>query len=171
MRKNGRKNGLAYTFLEVFLVLSIFGVLLGLVLSSPIKRLKEANAMQYQQACLMEFYEKCSSVLRKALKVSFDADALNLTFKDPKNNRLRLIFAHNIKNPKGRGKQIYCVLPVGTRMEWYGVSDVPEWENLVFDKNYTNLKFLKVVLKNTTNEILEQFIFTCYGMRENTESE
>ena len=169
MRKNGRKSNLAYTFLEVFLVLSIFGVLLALVLSFPIKRLSEVNSMQYQQVCFIEFYEKCSSVLRKALRISFEVDALNLTLRDSKNNRLRLVFVHNVKNSERRGTQIYCMLPVGIRTEWYGTSEASEWEKLIPKKEYTNLRFLKVVLKNTKDEILEQFIFSCYTMKESSE--
>lgn len=167
MRKNGRKNKLAYSFLEVFLSLSIFCVLLGIVFAFPVKVLNKINSVQRQQEDFMGFYEKVSLYMQKATSVSLNDGMLTLRLHSgPKAKTLNVLFAD--KKRERKRNVMDCCLPVGVRMEWYYEDgENSEWKKLLFNETYTDLRFLKVIFFNANGKVLEQFVFSCYAMRGN----
>lgn len=163
MRKNGRKTKLAYSFLEVFLVLSIFSVLLGVIFVFPIKVLNRMNSVQTSDN-FITLYEKISHYIQQALSITLKDNTV-LELKLHANQILRIEFIS--KQYARRKNTVGCYLPNGVRMEWYYERNVHEWQKLLLNETYDNLKFLKVIFFNSKNKVLEQFVFSCYAMHGN----
>ena len=163
MRKNGRKTKLAYSFLEVFLVLSIFSVLLGVVFSLPVKILNRMNFVQSSDN-FITLYEKISPCIQQALSITLKDNTV-LELKLHTDQILRIEFTS--KKYARRKNTVGCYLPNGVRMEWYYERNIHEWQKLLLNETYDNLKFLKVIFFNSKNKILEQFVFSCYAMHGN----
>ena len=163
MRKNGRKTKLAYSFLEVFLVLSIFSVLLGVIFVFPIKVLNRMNFVQSSDN-FITLYEKISPFIQQALRITLKDNA-TLELKLHTDQILRIEFIS--KQYVRRKNVVGCCLPNGVRMEWDCANNTLKWQKLIPNATYDNLKFLKVIFFNSKNKILEQFVFSCYAMHGN----
>ena len=170
MRKKGRKNKLAYSFLEIFLSLSIFSVLLSIAFAFPVKILSGINSVQQQQDNFIDLYEKISPYIQRTLNITLRDRMLVLKLcAGSKEKTLSVAFVD--KKCERRRNVVVCCLPVGVYMEWYCWREDSEWGKLIPNKTYTNLRFLKVVFTNAKGKILEQFVFSCYAMSGNLEGE
>ena len=167
MRKNGRKTKLAYSFLEIFLSLSIFSVLLGIVFTFPAKLLKRMNFVQSSDN-FITLYEKISPYIQQALSITLKDNAM-LELKLHTNSKVNVAFVD--KKCERKPNIVVCYLPMEVRMEWYYEWNLSGWQKLLPNETYDNLKFLKVIFFNSKNKILEQFVFSCYVMREDRHGE
>lgn len=163
MREIGRKNKSAYSFLEIFLSLSVLGVLLGIVFSFPVKVLKEISFVQRQQDTFIELYEEVSRYIQKASSITLKDNAVDFRLCLGSKVKILSVAFVNEKREVSRNA-IRCYLPGGIRTEWYCWSESSGWEKLLINETRTGSRFLKVIFLNSKHKIVEQFVFSCYAM-------
>jgi|GEM_PF-3661429 len=163
MRKNGRKIREGYTFLEIFLSLSILGILLGLISYFPVKRLNQVHFRQQKQDCLIDLYEKISPFIQKALAIRLTEEGLKLQLSDEEKRYVR-IFNDKHKHKKDILDSFISGL---VSIEWFYWDNAGRaWLDLEIDHDYTNVRFLKLILRGKRNKIMEAFVFSCCGMND-----
>ena len=161
MRKNGRKIRKGYTFLEIFLSLSILGIFLGLISYFPTKRLNQAHFRQQKQDCLIGLYEKISPFIQKALAIRLTKEGLKLQLSDAEKRYIRIL------DDKHKHKEdiLDGFISGLVSVEWFYWDNVSQaWLALEIDHDYTNVRFLKLILRGKRNKIMEAFVFSCCGM-------
>ena len=158
MRNFRRKNALGYTFLEVFLSLSIFGLILVACFTFFSKK---TNQMLGRQDELLSIYEKLSPCIQKALRVRLSENRICFRLNGKNGDEWREVGFFSQKT-KRKCHMLDFFVPKITCVDWLYLDD-DKWERLKKGQIYNNISFLKLVLRDEI-DVLEQFVFACHGM-------
>ena len=158
MRNFRRKNTWGYTFLEVFLSLSIVGLILGVCFTFS---LKKTNRMLGRQDELLSIYEKLSPCLQKAVEVRLSENGIGFRLKEKDVDGWREVIFFSQKT-KQKNHMLNFFVPKVAYVDWLYLDD-NKWERLEKGRSYNNIGFLKLILRDSIG-VLEQFVFACHGL-------
>ena len=159
MRKNKRKDDFGYTFLEVFLSLSILGLFLGLLFAFPLKSL---NCGIEKRNELISVYRKLVPYIQKSLGVRLTEEGLWIKINNSTENNQWRCIRFFYRTYTGKRNVLDFLIKKNVQVKWLYEDEKSALVALEIGKMYENIRFLKLVFMGEY-EVLEQFVFACFA--------
>ena len=156
------KNLKGYTLMELALTFSLIGVM---VFGCFQLRLHESKELRFVNCT--ELFLKAAPWIRKAVAFKIDSNAhlyvkVRRIVVGKQKSRWLSICVTAVQKPFNRDCLQVC-LPCVASVEWECWRGKKEWKVMHAEKKYKNVRAVKVVLRDSSGEILDQFLFLNYA--------